>query len=100
MSTHAILCIVALVASLLLLQGSSRTAAVVAAIVAGIEVVLALGLVSLSVKGLPLGLILALALCAAGVLCWMRSGGKTAVSAATVVSLIGAVQVVQALGIF
>jgi uncharacterized protein YybS (DUF2232 family) len=59
---------------------------------------MALGLLHLSVSRLPLGLILGIALAVPGVLVWMRSSAKTAVSAAVVVALVGALQVATALG--
>ncbi len=99
MSLHVALVVAALVASIaLFLSGASRVLAIVALVASGVEVAMALGLVHLSVGRLPLGLVLGVALAVPGVLVWLRSTGKTAVSAAVVVALVGAIQVAAALG--
>jgi len=99
MSLHVALVVAALVASLaLFLTASSRVLAIVALVASGVEAAMALGLIHLSVARLPLGLVLGFALAVPGVLLWMRSSGKTAVSAAVVVALVGALQVAASLG--
>src|SRR5512138_615565 len=99
MSLHIGLALSALVASAaLLLAHTSRTLAAIALVASGIEVAMALGLLHLSVAHLPLGIVLGLALAVPGVLAWMRSGAKTAVSAAVIVAFVGALQVASALG--
>ncbi len=99
MSLHVALVVAALVASVaLFLSGASRVLAIVALVASGVEVTMALGVVHLSVARLPLGLVLGVALAVPGVLLWVRSSAKTAISAAVVVALVGALQVAAALG--
>jgi hypothetical protein len=99
MSLHVVLALSALVASILLfLAHTSRTLAAIALVASGVEVAMALGLLHLSVAHLPLGIVLGLALAIPGVLAWLRTSGKTAVSAAVVVAFVGAIQVASALG--
>ncbi len=99
MSLHVALVVAALVASVaLFLSGASRVLAIVALVASGVEVAMALGVVHLSVARLPLGLVLGVALAVPGVLLWLRSSAKTAISAAVVVALVGALQVAAALG--
>jgi hypothetical protein len=100
MNVHTVLAIAALVASILLLLGpASRAAAIVALVASAVEVARALGLVRVSVAGVPLSLVLGLGLAVPGVLLWLRASAKTPVSAATVVALVGILQVVLALGL-
>jgi hypothetical protein len=99
MSLHIALALSALAASAaLLLSGASRTLAVIALVASGIEVAMALGLLHLSVARLPLGIVLGFALAVPGVLAWLRTGAKTAVSAAVIVTFVGALQIASALG--
>src|SRR5512144_1836965 len=99
MSLHIALAISALVASAaLLLSGASRTLAAIALVASGIEVAMALGLLHLSVAHLPLGIVLGFALAIPGVLAWLSTGAKTAVSAAVIVTFVGALQIASALG--
>jgi len=98
MNPASALVIVALAASLLLLiQHKRRLFPFIATIASGIEALLAFHLIRLSVRGLNLWLILAAALVIAGAIIWTRAAGKTHVTAATVVTLVGAVQILSAL---
>jgi hypothetical protein len=100
MTVHTALAIAALAGSIALLFGSaSRAPAVVALVASAVEVAMALGLVRVAVAGVPLSLVLGLGLAVPGVIVWLRASGKGAVSAATVVALIGALQVFLALGL-
>ncbi|HLU69017.1 MAG TPA: hypothetical protein VKZ63_22195 [Kofleriaceae bacterium] len=93
MTVHQLVVLVALLASVVLItQASARLLAAVALIASGIEALLAFRLISLEVSGINLGLILAIALVVSGVASWAREGGKSVVTAATAVSLIGAIQ--------
>lgn len=76
----------------LVFQTNSRVWAIVAAVVAGLELLIALGLVRLSVAGIPLGTLLGLALAVAGVFAWLQVQGKTHVSAATLIAAVGTIQ--------
>ncbi len=98
-----ILAIAALVASIILLmQLSQRLYPIIAVAASGIEVLLALHILNLSLSlpgGIGLGLILGAALAIAGVLMYMKVGGKTAVACATIVGFVGIIQVLTALHI-
>jgi hypothetical protein len=87
----------ALLASVfLVLRTADKVPAVVALIVSGIEALIAFRLVTF--HGPPhLGLLLAAALAGAGAWSWTRAGSKPAVTAATVVVLIGIIQLLVAL---
>jgi hypothetical protein len=71
---------------------------IIAVAASGIEALLALHVVRFGVRGLNLSLLLGAALAVAGALIWNRTGGKTHVTAATVLMLVGAVQVLTTLG--
>jgi hypothetical protein len=97
MTLHVALAVAALAASAVLLFSTvGRPLAVVAVIASGLEVAMALGALRLHVAGLPLGLVLGLALAVPGLLAWLRAASKPAVSAAAVVALAGVLQVVVA----
>lgn len=89
--------VAALLASLfLVLRTGDKVPAVIALIVSGIEALIAFRLVTF--HGPPhLGLLLAAALAGAGAWAWSRSGSKPAVTAATVVTFIGIIQLLVAL---
>ncbi len=98
MSLHLALAVAALAASIaLFLSSHSRTLAIVALVASGLEVAMALGLLHLSVAGVPLAIVLGLALAIPGVLAWMHASAKGAVSAAAVVAFVGALQVLSSL---
>jgi hypothetical protein len=79
-------------AVLLLVQMKHRLWPAVAVAVAGIELLLAFGVVRLSIASFSLPTLLAVALAVAGVLLWLKVQGKMHVSAATVVAAVGAFQ--------
>jgi hypothetical protein len=90
------LVLAAFIASVFLLFGSSsRIPAVFAAAASGVEVLMTYGKVHLAVAGLPIALLLGAVLLVAGVMAYLRVSAKTAVSAATIVVLVGAVQVLR-----
>jgi uncharacterized protein YybS (DUF2232 family) len=98
MTLHVALAVSALVASAaLFLSGQSRALSAVALAASGLEVAMAFGLLRLAVAGLPLALVLGLALAIPGLLAWLRATAKTAISAAAVVSFAGVLQVFVAL---
>src|SRR3954469_18177048 len=91
------LAIAALVASIVLvLHRRDRLLAIIACCVSGVEVLGVFGIVHLG-GGTLVALLLGGALAACGVLLWMRSSGRNPVTAATVLALVGAVQVLAAL---
>jgi hypothetical protein len=90
--------IAALVSSVLLFtKARPRVIAVVAVAAAAVETLLASGVVSFGVRGVNLTLILGACLLVAGAILWTRTAGKAAVTEATVVTLVGALQVAAAL---
>jgi hypothetical protein len=100
MTVHTVLAIAALVGSILLLLGpANRPLAVIALIASALGVAMRLGLIRVAVAGIPLPLVLGLGLAVPGVMIWLRVSGRNAVSAATVVALVGILQVVLALGL-
>ena len=80
-------------AVLLLFHGQSRIPAVFAAAAAGLELLLTSGVISMNPGRFPLRLALAAVLLAAGVFAHFRASAKSAVTAATLVSLVGLYQV-------
>ena len=96
--TGTALIVVALVSSIvLLLQKSERTISLVAVIASGVEALLAFGLMSLSLAKFRIDVILPALLVVAGVIAWARSSTKHAITAATLVSIVGALQLAGAL---
>lgn len=99
MSIHLALAVAGLAASILLVVGgATRILGTVALAASGVEVAMAFGLLHFSVAGLPLGLVLGLCLAVPGLLAWLRTSSKTGITAATVTSLVGLLQVLGAVG--
>jgi hypothetical protein len=99
MTLHVALAVCALAASTaLLFSGAARPLAVVALIASALEVAMAFGVIRLRLAGIPLGLVLGLALAIPGFVAWLRAKSKPAVSAAAIVTLVGALQVLVSLG--
>jgi len=85
----------------LVLQPGDRVFAIAALVTSGVEALIAFRIISLSF-GLSSGkvridLILPVVLVVAGGVCWARAGTKATITAATVVTLLGALQLVRAL---
>jgi hypothetical protein len=96
MNHSHVLVIAALIASLLLLvQLKKRLVAGIAAIAAGLEALFAFHIVHFGVRGINLNLVLAAVIVVCGGLLWMKTGGKTHTTAATVLTLVGLIQVTQ-----
>ena len=85
---------------LLLQGGGERRYAVIAFIVSLMELLLALHIVTFSIAKFRVDVIMAAVLAVAGCLCWGKSSAKGGVTAATIVSLIGLMQLVLALRLF
>jgi hypothetical protein len=100
MTATTALAVTALVASVVLLKLPKRVYPVVAVLVSALQLAMTLGVLSLSVKALPLPLVLGAALLIAGALAFMHASEKAVVAAATLVTAIGALQVLAALKIF
>jgi hypothetical protein len=99
MTLHVALAISALAASVLLVASSQqRVLPVIALVAAAVETAVAFGYLHISVSGLPLGLILGLALALPGLVGWLRATAKGAISAAALVAFTGILQVAVYVG--
>ena len=81
----------------LVLQPGDRVFAIAALVTSGVEALIAFRIISLSSGKVRIDLILPVVLVVAGGVCWARAGTKATITAATVVSLLGALQLVRAL---
>ena len=98
MSIQTALILVALASSLVLvMQKSERLFPMIALVAAGMEALLAFGLVSLSVASFRIDVILPALLVIAGIVCWSRSTAKGTTTASTLISLIGLMQLLTSL---
>jgi hypothetical protein len=98
MTLHVALAVSALAASaILVFTAVARPLAVIALLASGLEVAMAFGLLRLRAAGVPLGLVLGLALAVPGLVAWFRASSKAAVSAAAIVAFTGALQIVVSL---
>jgi hypothetical protein len=84
----------------LLLSRSDRVFPLIAVIAAGVELLLVAHVMSLSISKLRIDVALPALLVVAGGVCWGRASEKGAVSAATAVTLVGAIQLLLALKMF
>ncbi|HEX8106851.1 MAG TPA: hypothetical protein VF516_03940 [Kofleriaceae bacterium] len=93
---HTALVVCALIASVLLvLHGGQRLCALIALVACALEALSAFGVLHLSSPKVRIDIILSAVLVVTGAICWMRSAGKTAITAATVVALVGLIQLLQ-----
>lgn len=83
----------------LLLNKSDRVFPLLAVIASGIELLLAMGLMSLTLAKFRIDVILPSILVVSGVVCWTKVSTKGTITAATIVVLIGAIQLLGALRI-
>ena len=81
----------------LLFQFGDRLLPGIALAVSAVELLLRLGILRLDLRGVPLALVLAGALAVVGAVLYFRVSTKAAVTAATCVLLVGAVQLLGAL---
>jgi hypothetical protein len=96
MNHSHVLVIAALIASLLLVfQLKQRLVAGVAAVAAALEALFAFHIIHFGVHGINLGLVLAAVIAVCGGLLWLKTSGKTHTTAATVLTLVGLIQVSQ-----
>jgi len=82
---------------LLLLQHRARLFPVIALVASGLELLMSLGILHLSLGSIPLLLILGATLIVGGAGVYVKASGKLVISAATIVALIGLLQVASAL---
>ncbi|HSN13544.1 MAG TPA: hypothetical protein VLT61_02875 [Anaeromyxobacteraceae bacterium] len=99
MSMHTALAVAAFAASVLLfIAHANRGLALIALVASGLEVAMAFGLLALHLSiSVPLQLVLGALIAVPAVLIWLRVSSKTAISAATVLALVGVLQVWLAL---
>jgi hypothetical protein len=83
----------------LMLQYTDKLFPVLAVVASGIELLLVMGLMSLSLAKFRIDVILPAILVLAGVMCWMKVSTKGTITAATIVALVGAIQLLGALHI-
>ena len=94
------LVISALVASVvLIMHRDDKLFPVLTLVAAGLEALSVFNIVSLSSGKFRIDVILAALLAVSGGVCWFRSDGKPSVSAATVATLAGVLQLLFALGV-
>ena len=95
------LIVTAFAASLLLALGrAERVFSVIALVVSGIEALIVFDVITFKVKPFRLDLVFPALLVVAGLVCWSRLSTKGQVTAATIVSLVGVIQLLTALRAF
>jgi len=88
----------ALIASLMLvLQGGQRLVPMIAFVACAIEVLIVFRVIQLSSAKFRIDVILAAILVVTGGICWSRSTAKSAITAATVITIIGLIQLLLAI---
>lgn len=99
-STGHALVVAALVASIVLLfHRDDRLFPVLALVASGLEALLVFHIVSLSSGKVPINTVLPALLAFSGAVCWTKEDGKTCVTASTVATFVGALQLLWALKI-
>jgi hypothetical protein len=78
-------------------QAPVRVFATIALVAAALQTLFMFGLLSISMKGVNVLLLLAIALLVCGTLVWIRTVSRPTVTAATIVTFVGALQVIDAL---
>ena len=98
MSLPTVLVIAALLASIVLVMGSTRRLwAFIAVAAAGVEALFAFHILKFSIRGINMMIVLGAALLIAGAAVWMSNSSKNTVTAATVVALVGCIQLFSAI---
>jgi hypothetical protein len=88
----------ALIASVMLaLSGGDRLFPAIALIACGLEALIAFRVIQLSSPKLRIDVILPAVLAVTGAICWSRAASKSAITASTVIALVGVIQVVLAI---
>jgi uncharacterized membrane protein YqgA involved in biofilm formation len=91
-----VLAAIALVASMFLIQ-TDRLFPIIALVASGAQFLLALGLVTLSIAKFRIDVILPALLLVSGAFCWTKVSSKYLITAATTITLLGAIELVTAL---
>ena len=98
MTIDKLMVLLALAASLVLVtQASARLFPIIAVVAAALETLLMFRIVTFSVSGVNVFLVLAIGLVIGGGVSWAQTDSKNTVTAATTVVLIGAIQLAAAL---
>lgn len=84
-------------AVILVIQTTDRLFPLVALVGAGLEALIAFHIINLSSEKIRIDVILPVLLVVAGGICWARNTAKPMVTAATIVTLLGALQLALAL---
>jgi hypothetical protein len=93
--------VTALIAAIVLvLNRGDRLFPVIALVAAGVEALIAFKLIQLSSGKLRIDILMSAALLLAGCLCWGKSSTKSTITAATIVALVGAIQLLGAIDLF
>jgi hypothetical protein len=91
----------ALIAALMLaLHSGARIVAVIALVVCAIEALMVFRVIQVSSARFRIDLVLAAVLAVSGGICWSRSTTKSAITASTVIALVGLIQLLLALHVF
>jgi hypothetical protein len=99
LSTALIVC--ALIASIVLtLDGGGRVIPAIAFVACVIEALIAFRVIQLSSAKFRIDVILPAVLAVTGGICWSRSSSKSAVTASTVIALVGLIQLLLAIRVF
>jgi hypothetical protein len=94
-----ILAITALLASFVLMK-TDRIFALLAVAAAAVQTLMALGIMTMTLAKFRIDVILPALLAVAGAVCWSKVATKSAVTAATIVTLLGSLELLLALRVF
>jgi hypothetical protein len=95
---HTALAVCALIAAVILvLQGGERLIPLIALVACALEALAAFHVLQLSSPRVRIDMILPAVLAITGAIAWARSPGKPAITASTVIALVGVVQLLHAL---
>lgn len=98
-STALVVC--ALIASVMLaLSGGARLIPAIALVACALEALIVFRVIQLSSPKLRIGVILAAVLVVTGGICWSRSATKSAITASTVIAIVGLIQLLRAIQVF
>jgi hypothetical protein len=87
-------------AVVLALNGGDRLFPAIALVACALEALIAFRVIQLSSPKLRIDVILPAVLAVTGVICWSRSASKSAITASTVIAIVGVIQVVLASHVF
>jgi hypothetical protein len=98
---HTALAVCALIAAVILvLQGGERLIPLIALVACALEALSAFHVLHLSSPRVRIDVILPAVLAVTGAIAWARASSKPAITAATVIALVGVIQLLFGLGVF